>query len=193
MRNTKKLLLAAVVGLATTLTVPAFAQYDRDHDRDRDWGWHQDRDHDRDGDRDDWNRGDNRRAYQNGFKDGAQDRRDGRNWGMRNNKYRDRDDRQAYAAGYRAGFNSSGRGGWGWNGGGYGRNPFNAGQQSGYQDGIRYGSHDRQVGKAYRPTDSQAYEDADHGYTSAYGDKGQFKSGYRQGYREGYQRAYYGR
>jgi len=195
MMKARKLILAGVIGLATTLTVPAFAQFNGGSDRNDQWGWRQDRDHDGDHDRDDdhWRNGRNKQAYDNGYEEGLRDRRANRNWALRDGRYRDNDDQQAYVAGYRAGYGDAqrdNRGGWGWNGG---RNASSAGERMGFQDGLRYGSHDRQVHKPFRPTDSQAYHDADAGYSSAYGSKNLYRSGYRQGYQQGYQRGYYGR
>jgi hypothetical protein len=53
--------------------------------------------------------------------------------------------------------------------------------------------HDRQVGKPFRPTDSQAYQDANVGWNSGYGNRGIFKQQWQQGYQQGYQRGYMGR
>ena len=195
--------MIAGLALATVATVPAFGQY-RVWDDHR-GGWYQDRDHDRDDDdrdrdRDrDHERIERRQAYRRGFDDAMRDRQ--RNRGYRANPwhYRDNDDRRAYQQGYYDGYNrgvnngnwgynngpwNNGNGGWGYNRGGY---------QAGYQTGMDYGRHDRSVGKPFRPTDSQAYHDADRGYNSSYGDKGLFRSQFRQGYEQGYQRGYYGR
>lgn len=202
----KNVLLAAALGLVTTLALPAFAQYDRDHDGDGYSGWRQDRDHD--GDRDDgrqYRDRDDRQAYQRGLNDGMHDRRDGRSWNMRNNRYNERDDREAYSRGYAEGYRNggyrSGRGGWGWGNNGWGWNgnggyysqAYNVGQQSGYQDGLRYGAHDRQYGIPYRPTRTQEYRDGDHYYRGSYGDKNQYREGYREAFLNAYRQGYYGR
>ncbi len=68
-----------------------------------------------------------------------------------------------------------------------------ASERQGYEDGLRYGQHDRSVGKPSRPTDSQAYNDADRGYSSRFGSKDQYKADYRRGYVRGYQEGYGGR
>jgi hypothetical protein len=196
MMKAYRYLIVAGLALATTVTVPAFGQY-RDNDR---GGWYQDRDHD-DHDRDRWR---NNPAYQRGYEEAMRDR--DRNHGYKANpwNYRKDDDRRAYQQGYYDGYNRGARNGsWGynnngpWRGNGYPNNGglgySRGGYQYGYQTGLSYGQHDRSVGKPSRPTDSQAYHDADRGYNSSYGDKGLFKSQFRQGYQQGYERGYYGR
>jgi hypothetical protein len=196
-------LMVAGLALATVATVPAFGQY-RDPDDHRD-GWYQDRDHDRDDrDRDDRDRDrgrwQNNPAYRKGYDEARRDR--DRNSGYRASPwhYKDGDDRRAYQQGYYDGYNrgASNNGNWGYNnngpwnnGGGWGNR--NGGYQSGYQNGLNYGQHDRNAGKPFRPTDSGVYRDGDRGYNSSYGDKGLYKSQFRQGYEQGYQRGYYGR
>lgn len=191
-------LMVAGLALATVMTVPAFGQY-RDGDDHRD-GWYQDRDHDRDDhDRDDRGRWQNNSAYRKGYDDARRDRDRNRGYKANSGRYRD-DDRRAYEQGYRDGYNRANNGNWGnnkgpWGGntgnGGWGRN--NGGYQTGYQNGLSYGQHDRSVRKPFRPTDSGVYRDGDRGYNSSYGDKGLYKSQFRQGYEQGYQRGYYGR
>ena len=191
-------LMVAGLALATVMTVPAFGQY-RDADDHRD-GWYQDRDHDRDDhDRDDRGRWQNNSAYRKGYDDARRDRARNRGYKANSGRYRD-DDRRAYEQGYRDGYNRANNGNWGnnkgpWGGntgnGGWGRN--NGGYQTGYQNGLSYGQHDRSVRKPFRPTDSGVYRDGDRGYNSSYGDKGLYKSQFRQGYEQGYQRGYYGR
>jgi hypothetical protein len=203
MMKARNFVLAAAMGLITILSLPAFAQYDRDgdgsyswrQDDHRGWGWQNGRD-------DDDNRGyygNNSGAYRDGYQDGLRDRRDGRNWSMRNNRYRDRDDRDAYSRGYAEGYRSDGdrggRGGWGWNGGNgaYYSNAYKFGQRSGYQDGLRFGAHDRQHGIPFRATRTQEYRDGDHYYKGSYGDKNQYRNGYRQAFLDAYRQGYYGR
>jgi hypothetical protein len=75
------------------------------------------------------------------------------------------------------------------NGGGYyGRG--SAASQIGYQDGYNEGVRDRQTGHSFRPTSSDAYKDADHGYNSSMGDKNSYHNAYREAYTQGYQRGY---
>jgi len=190
-------LLVASLAFATAFTVPAFGQ---DHDRDDRGNWHQDRD----GDRDRWQ---NSKPYREGYEAAMRDRQ--RSQGYRANPfhYKDNDERQAYQQGYYDGYNGRRtNGNWGYNNGNRGYYPNNGGGwgagngrygntgfQQGYQNGLSYGQHDRSVGKPFRPTDSQVYNDGDRGYSSAYGDKGMYKQQFRQGYQQGYQRGYYGR
>lgn len=197
-------LMVASLAFATAFTVPAFGQ---DHDRDDRGNWHQDRDDDHDRDR--WQ---NSKPYREGYEAAMRDRQ--RNQGYRANPfhYKNSDERQAYQQGYYDGYNgrrnngnwgNNGNGGYYPNNGGYrngggwgngnGRYGAGNGYQQGYQNGLSYGQHDRSVGKPFRPTDSQVYDDGDRGYNSAYGDKGMYKQQFRQGYQQGYQRGYYGR
>jgi len=71
-----------------------------------------------------------------------------------------------------------------------GQRPSSAAERNGYQDGLRYGQHDRSVGKPSRPTDSQAYNDANRGYNFRFGNRDRYKVEYRRGYVRGYQQAY---
>jgi hypothetical protein len=202
MMKARNLVLAAAMGLIATLALPAFAQYDHDRDGDGNNGWQQD-DHrnwgwqnGRDDDDDHGYYGNNNYAYRDGYQDGLRDRRDGRNWNMRDNRYRDRDDRDAYSHGYAEGYRNDGyRGDWGWNGGNgaYYSNAYNFGRRSGYQDGLRFGAHDRQYGIPFRPTRTQEYRDGDHYYQGGYGDKNQYRDGYRQAFLNAYRQGYYGR
>lgn len=220
MLKTRRLLLIAAIGTAAVLTVPASAQYRDWHDQNR-WGW-QDRDHDRD-DRDNRGRGNqNRDAYRDGYRDAQQDRSHNGRWHPRGNRWKG-DDRNAYEAGYRAGYNGGGQygygnrdrdwdrdrdrdrdgrwgnqnGNWGYDNGGYGYGGYSRrggpASQFGYQDGFSYGQRDASRGKGYNATGSEYYEDADHGYNSSYGDKNNYRQGYRQAYQQGYQDGYYGR
>jgi hypothetical protein len=69
---------------------------------------------------------------------------------------------------------------------GYGNPAFD----TGYRDGIAMGQRDGQKGKAFRPDKNDYYEDADHGYQKAYGDKGFYKGQYREGFQRGYAEGY---
>jgi hypothetical protein len=63
----------------------------------------------------------------------------------------------------------------------------------GYNDGYQQGLGDKNNGHSFRPTQHGYYSDGDHGYSSVWGDKNQYKAQYRQGYLAGYQRGYNGR
>jgi hypothetical protein len=138
------------------------------------WGWGQDR-QDRNRDRDDRNR---RRR--------DRDRNDDRG---RDDRYR-RDDRYGRNNG---GYDQYG--GYGRNGG-YG-NTYQVAQQQGYSYGLNTGASDAQRGQNYDPQRSHYYRNANDGYNSRDGNRGQyqqaFRQGFLQGYREGYQRYGYDR
>jgi hypothetical protein len=98
MKSIKSLLLIGALTLGTALTLSA--QSDRNWgDRDHRYGWRDD----------DYS---NRRAYQDGYKDGQKAARHRGNSGKYDNKYRDSDDRRAYDLGYRRGYNAGRSGDW---------------------------------------------------------------------------------
>ncbi|MBV9670433.1 MAG: hypothetical protein JOZ43_05705 [Acidobacteriales bacterium] len=199
-RKAAKYVLMMAIGATPVLFTPvaAHAQF----------GYWQDRDHDRDGDRDDaWRNGNGGRAYQDGYQKGVYDRRHNRRGDPDDDDYRGGNKGQ-YKKGYWAGYNGGNRyygnnggyypnnnggyygnnGGYYGNNGGYGSNP----QQVGYQDGVNDGSKDRATGHSFRPTEQQAYKNADHFYNQAYGSRQSYKDAYRQGYTSGYQQGYNG-
>jgi flagellar biosynthesis/type III secretory pathway protein FliH len=55
---------------------------------------------------------------------------------------------------------------------------------------VNDGRSDRQTGHSNRATQQQAYKNADHNYSPAYGTRDQYKSQYRQAYLQGYQQGY---
>ena len=69
---------------------------------------------------------------------------------------------------------------------------YNPASDNGYRDGLVIGERDAERNRAFRPTKNDWYEDADRGYSRAFGDKSSYKYQYRQafeqGYAEGYQR-----
>jgi hypothetical protein len=190
MRTTKVALALAVFFLMTSAS---FAQAPWWGQRDRGWGYQNDRD---------------RREYDHGYRDGANDREHGRSWHPRHNE-------RDYMNGYRAGFGRNG-GGWqgrrndhdgdegyrgGNNGGPYGNYPYggrggdnaqSVAYNNGYQEGLSYGERDRSSGRRSTPVDSGVYHDATRGYNPAYGDRTAYRLAFRQGYVAGYQRGYNG-
>ena len=68
-------------------------------------------------------------------------------------------------------------------------------RQQGYSYGMNVGAADAQRGQSYNPQRSRYYRNADQGFNSYYGNKGQyrqiFRSAFLQGYRDGYQRFAY--
>jgi hypothetical protein len=77
------------------------------------------------------------------------------------------------------------------NNGGYYGNNGNA-QRFGYQDGLNAGQRDRSTGHSYRPTQWQAYQDADHGMSSStgYRNSDDYRQQYRQAFMNGYNQGY---
>lgn len=99
--------------------------------------------------------------------------------------------RDSANCGYYDGGNNGGYNNGGYNGGYDGRGAYNTPAfDNGYRDGVSDGQRDRQQRKAYRPDKNDRYEDADHGYNKAYGDKNFYKSQYRQAYQRGYADGY---
>ncbi len=168
------------------------------------WRWGGDGDHDRDDGYYNQERREQQRWYQRGVREGRDDREDGRRPRLRQRNWDDAGDRNAYLAGYRAGYGRWGDEddrpsyGWhdpeeggGWRGGGWGYNQISRQAFSiGYQDGVNDGAQDRRTGHSYRPTHDDNYKHADRGYDSSYGDKQAYKNEYRNGYAQGYQRGY---
>jgi hypothetical protein len=76
-------------------------------------------------------------------------------------------------------------------------NVFEIARQQGYSYGLNVGASDAQRGQNYRPQRSRYFKNADQGYRSEFGSKGQYRQVFRdafaQGYREGYQRYAYNR
>jgi hypothetical protein len=77
------------------------------------------------------------------------------------------------------------------------RNGLQVARQQGYSYGMNVGAADAQRGQRYSPQRSRYYRDATQGYSSFYGNRGQYRQVFRnaflQGYRDGYQRFAYNR
>lgn len=56
----------------------------------------------------------------------------------------------------------------------------------GYRDGVNAGLNDFREHHSYRPQEHDAWKDADHGYSSAFGSKEAYKQAYRAAYEAGY-------
>jgi len=71
-------------------------------------------------------------------------------------------------------------------------NVYEIARQQGYSYGMNVGAADAQRGQSYSPQRSRYWKNADAGYNSYYGNRGQYKQVFRnafaQGYREGYMR-----
>jgi hypothetical protein len=65
-------------------------------------------------------------------------------------------------------------------------------RQQGYSYGLNVGAADAQRGQSFNPQRSRYYRNGIDGFSSSYGNRGQFRQVFRnaflQGYREGYQR-----
>ena len=74
-------------------------------------------------------------------------------------------------------------------------NSYQVARQQGYSYGMNVGAADAQRGQSFDPRRSRYWRDATEGYSSSYGNKGQYKQVFRdafeQGYREGFQRFAY--
>ena len=71
-------------------------------------------------------------------------------------------------------------------------NVYEIARQQGFSYGMNAGAADAQRGQSYSPQRSRYWRNADTGYNSYYGNRGQYMQVYRnafaQGYREGYMR-----
>jgi hypothetical protein len=69
---------------------------------------------------------------------------------------------------------------------------YETARQQGYSWGMNVGASDAQRGQSFDPQRSKYWRNADQGYNSSYGNRGQYKQVFRdafeQGYREGFQR-----
>jgi len=177
------LALFLLFGIAMISGTTAQAQYP--------WGWGQDR-QDRNRDRDDRNRRRHDRDRDRDRDDDEDRNRDDRY--RRDDRY-DRSNRGYDPYGYDPYDRNGGYDPYGRNGG-YG-NSYQIAQQQGYSYGLNTGASDAQRGQSYDPQRSHYYRNANDGYNSRYGNRGQyqqaFRQGFLQGYREGYQRYGYGR
>ena len=189
-----------VVALAVTVSIlgaPSFArayqsqqglEHGRGHDQDR-----------ADRDRDDRENGNVH--FQQGLKQGQDDRAKNRPRRYRFNSNND-DDRRAYQMGYDRGYNASDgrdandrRDGYRYGdqdrdrNDRFGQNANNSpGYRMGFTDGSTDGRRDKGLNRAvkYGP----GYSHPDRGYNASYGDKGVYQQQYRLGYEAGYKEGY---
>lgn len=77
------------------------------------------------------------------------------------------------------------------------RNGLQQARQQGYSWGMNVGAADAQRGQSFNPQRSRYYRDGTQGYSSYYGNRGQYRQVFRdafiQGYRDGFQRFAYRR
>jgi hypothetical protein len=160
-----------------------------------------------------------RRAYENGFRegreDGETDARRNRDFSYsRHDEYRDADDgyrrsdgdrgryRQSFRRGFEDGYRNAYRGYAGSNGGYRDPRGFPSprpgvvyGYRSpatdiGYRDGLEAGRDDARDGDSFDPVGSKRYRSADHEYSDRYGSKDDYKREYREAFQRGYQEGY---
>jgi len=78
----------------------------------------------------------------------------------------------------------------------YGRDNFRHGMRAarsfGFRDGSSVAREDSYRGKPFNPNPRGRFDDADHGYRRAFGNKHEYREHYSEAYREGYQRSYRG-
>jgi hypothetical protein len=181
---------ALVVGaIVIAAAGPAFAAQARFYSYQRDYG------------------GFDRRAYDNGYREGlehgAEDVRRGRDFEYaRHDDYRDADDsysrssgdkqtyrrifRQGYVAGYTEGyrgFRGPRRSSW------PGRS-YSPAAQVGYRDGYAEGRDDAEDRDGYNPQRAKRYRDGDHDYDDRYGSRGQYRQEYRSAFLRGYEQGF---
>jgi hypothetical protein len=157
-----------------------------------------------------------RRAYDNGRREGIargrDDARSGREFSYtRSNEYRDADNgyrrqdgnkdeyrrtfRQGFQAGYSEGFNEFARS--------YPRTaPYPRGARAriytspaadnGYRDGLEAGRKDARNRERFGPERSSRYRSADHNYNRRYGSKDDYKREYRVAFQRGYEDGFTG-
>ena len=78
----------------------------------------------------------------------------------------------------------------------YGRDSFRHGiheaREFGFRDGSAVAREDSYRGKPFNPNPRGRFDDADHGYRRAFGNKHEYREHYTEAYREAYQRSYRG-
>lgn len=62
----------------------------------------------------------------------------------------------------------------------------------GFRDGAAVAREDSYRGKPFNPNPRGRFDDADHGYRRAYGNKHEYREHYTEAYRAGYQRSFRG-
>lgn len=130
-----------------------------------------------------WRGNDDRRAYSAGYIRAYRDVQDYRDHDRDRDWDRDHDRDRDHDADRDRGGNGYGRG----NGYGQGSTYYrDMAKQTGYQDGMKDGTHDKQSGHSFRPTQMDNYKSADRGFRDDMGDMDSYKLAYREGYSSGY-------
>jgi hypothetical protein len=72
------------------------------------------------------------------------------------------------------------------------RRGMHVARQLGFRDGAQVAREDMWRGKRFNPNPRGRYDDADHGYNRAFGDRHEYREHYTRAYREGYMSTYRG-
>lgn len=134
----------------------------------------------------------NNPRFQEGWRQGQEDRSNHRDRQYRQHPGNDYD-RHAYEAGYDQGYQSfrGDRGGDDRDGRDHDRHGYdNPGYRMGFQDGMNDGRGDRSLGHRFKY--GKGYKHPDRGYVSSYGDRGAYMQQYRDAYEKAYRQGYSG-
>jgi hypothetical protein len=125
-------------------------------------------------------------AYENGYVHGQADAQAGspRNGQPSGNQWTTDEAHRAYRKGYDAGYQSAP------SSTPSAAVPSPGANRYGYNDGLAVGRKDHDGGHSFKPTDSEMYKKADHGWSADFGDKEHYRQLYRQAYSQGYQDGY---
>jgi hypothetical protein len=72
------------------------------------------------------------------------------------------------------------------------RRGIHAAREFGFRDGAEVARGDMLRGKPFNPNPRGRFDDADHGYNRAFGNKHEYREHYTEAYREGYQSTFRG-
>ncbi len=129
-----------------------------------------------------WRQNQQNRDWNRDRRDRNRDRRE-RDWDRDHN----RDSRRGngrFGRGRSGRYGQGGYGNYGYN------NIYQIAQQQGYRDGLYTGSNDARRGQSYNPQRSHFFKNPSTGYSSSYGNRGQYQHAYRQGFLQGYQQGF---
>lgn len=177
MKITMPLLLGAALICAAAVPATSYAQSSQSSYAQSD----QDRDLNR-----------NTEAYRDGYSRGQTDAQGGARNDQPSDRWTKDDDQRAFRQGYDAGYQNGRSAAIGSTGAASDRPLSNDAARYGYDDGLAAGRHDKTKGERFRPTDSEMYKHADHGWAADFGDKAHYKQVYRQAYAKGYEQGYNG-
>ncbi len=72
------------------------------------------------------------------------------------------------------------------------RRGMHVARKIGFRDGAQVAREDMWRGKRFNPNPRGRYDDADHGYNRAFGDRHEYREHYSEAYREGYMSTFRG-